>query len=72
MWPRRRKTSTPPEPEDLQEARAADAQATDELRQIRAHWPVVNHLHAELEFVLRRNHFGESIEEAFRRKVAGS
>jgi hypothetical protein len=72
MWPRRRKTNPPPEPEDLQRARAADERATNELRQVRDQWPIVNHLHAELEYVLRRNHFGESIEEAFRRKVAGA
>lgn len=66
MW-LRRKTDRPPSAEALA-ARERDARADEELRQVRALWPVVNRIGDQLEEALVRNHFGESIELAFRRR----
>ncbi|AHH16600.1 hypothetical protein NONO_c18000 [Nocardia nova SH22a] len=72
MWRRRSKPVARPEPEDLRRAREANERADADLAQARAQWGTVNQLHAEYEKVLERNGFGESIEIAFRRKVAGT
>jgi hypothetical protein len=72
MWRRRNNPPPRPEPAEVRRAREADERADAELRHARAQWDIVNQLHDEYVEVLKRNGFGESLEIAFRRKVAGT
>lgn len=68
MWRRRSKSRA--ESDATREARVSAQRAEAERRRIEAQWPSVQRISAQLNHAIERNHFGESIELALRRKRA--
>ncbi|WP_458793966.1 DUF7620 family protein [Nocardia puris] len=68
MWRRRRQSDH--ESDATRRARAAAQEAAEARRQVDEQWPDVQRISRALNTALSRNHFGESIELALRRRRA--
>ncbi len=66
MWRRRSKTEC--EPENVRRAREAAERAAMQRRRVEAQASDAREIGAEIREALRRNHFGEQIDRAFRRR----
>lgn len=67
MW-RTRNRYPDPDSDGLRWAKAVDARATADLARVRDNTAEVDRISDSLRETLERNHFGESIELAFRRR----
>jgi hypothetical protein len=73
MWRRRQSNpdrETETESEDVRRAREAAEAAISERRRIEAQAPAAEAIGATLRDAISRNHFGEQIDAAFRRRSA--